>query len=440
MSCLEIDPEKDAPEWSVLTDNRDFKAMPSWDPIDRAVNDDLISESFLLDQKFLKFRSLTMRALATAVYISEDIHPSRIAASNMASKSKKNGQNEVILEKLNDSERATFLCPVLKKLIEGLVQHQKEVAKDPVDFTALNKSAFGPDTSRLTLYVKSFHIDLLVTLLNLTHDVYKLVCTKDPVEQVDLKQSLTILSKNSIAKFQDIVTNVTELVNTHGPHLFGRHEKLELIVNATESSSFAAILCGVCQVLLKSGNKFLTKPNQADSANNSNTTSNAGKASSNKVSKKKGNKNSSVTNIEIRKDLFDFYSVFNEIIRHFGESTSSLLLVVENFEKIVADDQVSILQNKISSLKLVKENGKIQKQCESKLKIIQNHTEPDENDKKEEEKLQGRLSLDEIQLDILKQTESSYGISFLQIKTVLQNKQNYFSFLKCDTGSNPNVK
>ena len=108
MSCLEIDPEKDAPEWSVLTDNRDFKAMPSWDPIDRAVNDELISESFLLDQKFLKFRSLTMRALATAVYISEDIHPSRIAATNVASKSKTSGKNEVPQLKQRKTDRATL--------------------------------------------------------------------------------------------------------------------------------------------------------------------------------------------------------------------------------------------------------------------------------------------------------------------------------------------
>jgi N-terminal acetyltransferase B complex non-catalytic subunit len=115
MSCLEIDPEKDAPEWSVLTDNRDFKAIPSWDPIDRAVNDDLISESYLLEQKFLKFRSLTMRALATAVYISEDIHPSRIAASNVASKCKTTGEQDVVPEKLNDSDRASLLCPVLEK-------------------------------------------------------------------------------------------------------------------------------------------------------------------------------------------------------------------------------------------------------------------------------------------------------------------------------------
>ena len=82
MSCLEIEPDKDTPEWSMLTDNRDFKAVPSWDPVDRAVNDELISESFLQEQKFLKYRSFVMRALATAVYISEDIHPSRLAASN----------------------------------------------------------------------------------------------------------------------------------------------------------------------------------------------------------------------------------------------------------------------------------------------------------------------------------------------------------------------
>ena len=45
-----------------------------------------------------------------------------------------------------------------------------------------------------------------------------------------------------------------------------------------------------------------------------------------------------------------------------------------------------------------------------------------------------------VKSDIVKQMESSFGVSFLQIKTVIQNKQNYFSYLKCDTGPISQIK
>ena len=442
MSCLEIDIDKDAPEWSALTDNRDFKAIPSWDPIDRAVNDELVSESFLLDQKFLKYRSLIMRALATAVYISEDIHPSRTAAFNLSSKKKSTDTNNtinIIPSIFSDSERAFLLSPVLESLIEVLVQHQKEVHDDGSDFNVSNKCAFGPDTSRLTLYSKSSHIDILVTLLKLTNNVYKLVSTKDTKEQEGIKGVLSTLTETAMKKFQTMVTDTTEFLNNHETKFFQRHEKLEFIVNATESSCFAAILCGVCQVLLKSGNKFLL-PNSANVDNICNSSHNSGKVSTGKASKKKGNKNSSITSIEFRKDLVDTYVVFNEMVSKLGECISSLLGLVEKFENIVASDELSALQTQFSTLGLTNntEVAKKSNHCEKTSdKLSQNHALVNNKMTDEAEvyvnDLQQNTPLNNVLVDIQKQLENSYKISFLQIKTVIKNKQNYFSYLKCDT-------
>ena len=44
----------------------------------RAVTDQLVAESFMFEQRFLRFRSLTMRAIAAAVYLSEeDVYQAR---------------------------------------------------------------------------------------------------------------------------------------------------------------------------------------------------------------------------------------------------------------------------------------------------------------------------------------------------------------------------
>ena len=450
MSCLEIDPVKDVPEWSDLTDNRDLKAIPSWDPIDRAVNDDLISESYLLDQKFLKFRSLTLRALATAVYMSENIHPSRVAASNAAGKGEAcepnvPGDVNNVIQNISDSERAFVLSSVLGKIIDGLVNHQKDIEQDHMDFSIFNKSVLGPDSPRLHLYIKYLHNEFVVTLLQMTMYAYKMVSTKETVEQDAAKELCTQLFEDAITKFQKMVTDLTELVNNDSGQLFQRSEKLESIVNVTESSSFAAILCGVCQVFLKSGNKFVvSNSSQGNPGNVSNNSTDSGKASARKGNKKKSGKISLGTGIEIRRDMVDVYLVFNAMLKDFDSCLSSLLRLVEDFERLVALDQLSVLQTKFSALDIVNDG------C-SQMQDFQNHEDKNSinsesnilGDVKADSSLDGSEkvkektdnSLDAVQFDILKQMESSYGISFLQIKTVVQNKQNYFSFLKCDTGT-----
>ena len=443
MSCLEIEPDKDTPEWSILTDNRDFKAVPSWDPVDRAVNDELISESFLLEQKFLKYRSFVMRALATAVYISEDIHPSRLAASNILTTNEKikstttSSSNDISTRNLNDSERAALLYPVMETLIEGLTKHHEEVKKDSANLAASCKLAFGPDTPRLALYINFSHVDLLINLLEFTLNVYKLVTTKEHLEQEKIKPILETLSKNSTCLFKDIVSSVKEFVNTHKSQLYQRYQKLESLINATETASFAAILCGVCQVLLTSGYKFLP---QIEPNNSANDNSSAGKQSSIKGSKKKGNKNASTSNNDFRKDLQPYYFVFNELVENFSISISSLLSTVEEFEKVVADDKLNLLQSKFSSVNIESgDNGKIRQTIEKNNLINNDSQEVSKNDTNDIVK-SSYETLDSVQSDIIKQMESSFGVSFLQIKTVIQNKQNYFSYLKCDTGPISQVK
>ena len=52
--------------------------MVSFDCPEKAVTDELISESFVQEQKYLRFRSLTLRSLVAAVAITDDvIRPSR---------------------------------------------------------------------------------------------------------------------------------------------------------------------------------------------------------------------------------------------------------------------------------------------------------------------------------------------------------------------------
>ena len=49
--------------------------MVSFDCPEKAVTDELISESFVQEQKYLRFRSLTLRSLVAAVAMTDDVIP-----------------------------------------------------------------------------------------------------------------------------------------------------------------------------------------------------------------------------------------------------------------------------------------------------------------------------------------------------------------------------
>ena len=51
--------------------------MVSFDCPEKAVTDELISESFVQEQKYLRFRNLILRSLVAAVAITDDVRPSK---------------------------------------------------------------------------------------------------------------------------------------------------------------------------------------------------------------------------------------------------------------------------------------------------------------------------------------------------------------------------
>ena len=105
---MQLDPDKDDVQWRDIQDNRDFKAMISYDPPEKAVTDELISESFMANQRHLRLRTLIMRCLAASVYLSEDIHPARQQDSNSAG-DPSDGQN--------GNSKADKLVKVLETLV-----------------------------------------------------------------------------------------------------------------------------------------------------------------------------------------------------------------------------------------------------------------------------------------------------------------------------------
>merc|ERR1711902_182550 len=100
-----------------------------------------------------------------------------------------------------------------------------------------------------------------------------------------------------------------------------------------------------------------------------------------KGSKKKGNKNAAISNNDFRKDLQPYYFVFNELVENFSISISSLLSTVEEFEKVVAEDKLNILQSKFSSVNIESgDNGKIQQTFEKNNLINNESQEVSKND------------------------------------------------------------
>ena len=100
----------------------------------------MISESFVQDQRFLKYRSLILRSIA--------------ASLNLL-----NGKNII-----NGGEEATNQAEnvILESLISQLQEHHDQVLKEEVNYKALDSPIQGPYRSRLSLYVK--HGQLMIAM------------------------------------------------------------------------------------------------------------------------------------------------------------------------------------------------------------------------------------------------------------------------------------
>ncbi len=194
VSYLDIDPAKDDINWKELSDSRDFKAMISFEPPDRSVTDDLIAESFLLEQLFLRLRSLSVRAVVAAVQIS-----SPPPAPSSGSSEDANAVVSMTSTAEDEAKRKEDLAAVIQNISEALGEgaelcekehegYRTEQFMNPVQVGTFNRILAvqsilvatlvvlpqGPDRPRLVQYVTGGYHRLLPSLLRLVLRVYRL--------------------------------------------------------------------------------------------------------------------------------------------------------------------------------------------------------------------------------------------------------------------------
>jgi len=347
MSYLEIDPDRDETQWNSLTDNRDFKTMTSWEPPDRQVTDETISDNFILEQRGIKLRQLILRCLATAVYLSEDIFPSR--------------------EVSNGGAPGFHLSASMARLTEQLGQHWRDCQAAFHDWSPPPNTPQQPNPPKVISYCRTRQLNVLLDLLELVLLVNNI--NKGVGEKTDLEKEATKVMESAASHLQftlDIVENdIKSGKSDSNCELINRFRHLESIIWTLESASFAAILCGVTQCIIRPAG-----------------------ATKGKKGKKKGAR-------EVQPKFSCLVDRYNDMLAELEKGLNKLGQLVKDFEDAVSLDEMVVVQSQFSAMNMDSEQ--------------------------EEEVTQRRIG---------KNLSESYRISFLQIKTILENKLNYVSFLK----------
>ena len=176
--------------------------------------DDLISESFLQDQRYLKYRSFILRICANALYLAEEIYPPREVNGNAM----KNGT----------SNKSDLLVSMLENLLVKFKEHHESVIKSENNYKALEKYINGPDRSRLTFYVLGNHYELLIHLVNAVLEAHKHSHGEGAMEK-PLEDASALLSQMT-----------DNLIGTCQPNpkksIKQREEEMEKMVNLLEVS------------------------------------------------------------------------------------------------------------------------------------------------------------------------------------------------------------
>jgi len=454
-----------------LVDNRDFRPMPSWEPAERSLTDDQISESFVQDANFLKFRSMLLRALAVSVYLSEDIAPAAAAASAAAtanSSAAVNGHGPAL-------EKGTVLSPILRCLIEDISTHLERVRSPAGEEAAAALTRWpcvqGPDAvTKLSVYLRNDGHNVRLPLVLL-----KLVVSVLLGRQLDLAE-LSQLAKDSLKQISEGVSKCVD--NSAAAAARGQQAKLihrdvtfESILYAVEACSFGAILCGVCQRLMTSStstsggggsSSIVSPPSQQNSQSAQSSSSSSNKQSSSKSSKKKrqqtssGNTNSNTgaaaaintVTKETRRDMTQLGPEFNSLVSSIVNCLKEIEVVVDDLKKTVALDSLcSELDLKFSKIRLLEEEGEEKRgknddedEKKNAAAVAQEGRGPGgekessaaaaEDQEKTKADLIRKISMDSVQQDIQKRVETSYSLSFHQITSVIKTKSKYLNQLK----------
>ncbi len=178
------------------------------------------------DQKFLKYRSLIVRALSACALLSEGVSPA--SHSPVSSAISENGTS------------TPKMAEALQTLIGKIQAHHQDVVKCESNYRALESPIQGPDRSRLTLFVEGNFTSLAVALFEAV-----LASVKNEDVEAALTKALNLL-----------VTQITQ-IEQEVRHAFKEREaffeKLVMVLEVGQlkySARVSAINCYSCNYSL----------------------------------------------------------------------------------------------------------------------------------------------------------------------------------------------
>lgn len=231
VTYMEIDPsEEGAPavEFGKLCDNRDLRILEAWEKEVFDTNA-AIDFSFKEEKAWLRIRSLTLRILACAVNIGQQVGSNTKTMNNGVGSEKK--------------APAEILQSLANELSEHIQEYKKDFSK------AYSYSLQGPSPTRLSKYLSDGHYQVVCAMIENILLLFKL-------QLEDLEHSENEKLESPSEKVPEILAGLlakyrcTLLTETNGKKSINTAviENLSLLV---ETMSHSAILTGVCHRILK---------------------------------------------------------------------------------------------------------------------------------------------------------------------------------------------
>ncbi|XP_046361388.2 N-alpha-acetyltransferase 25, NatB auxiliary subunit-like [Haliotis rufescens] len=227
ITYMEIDPEKDKTDINQLCDNRDFQVMSCWEPAELFDLETLQRQSFEEEKAWLRLRNLMLRLLAAAVML---------------------GRQPDVNHHTNNgvSEERKPMSEVIQDLLQKLTSHLEDCDKFA---NSMLCQVDGPYRTRLSTFLSSGH-----------HKVFKemvqCVLYSNSLQDKGVGKS----EENEEKRFTTVVPELLqEAVSQHKCPLINspeggaalNTEVLENLVLCAETLSYATILAGVCNRILK---------------------------------------------------------------------------------------------------------------------------------------------------------------------------------------------
>jgi len=231
MSYLDLtEEERDSKDWDQRKDNRDLNTMASWDPPELDLSREMVASSFKTELLYSRTRQLVLRAVASAVYLSEDMVPLKDP----------NGSTEN-----GEIPNSSSLANNLTSLTNSLQSHWSTCSKEYLGSPSPTERASprSPITPSLHSYSVSGQVDTVLGMLKVASRIH----------QVQVDTETKDLMSGCCSHLETSLEVLTTRIESSSQELLERGEIFAHIVWVLESVGLCAILCGVVVSLVRGG-------------------------------------------------------------------------------------------------------------------------------------------------------------------------------------------